>query len=150
FARNVCGIRDATSREFKMEANAKGSFIIDTMVEQRAVTNKGGTMRLGSFSCHLTSGSRAHKVYQDDVIFERHRHRFEFNNRFKDLFNKKGMNAVGVCKERNLVEIVELVDHPWFIGVQFHPEFKSKPLAPHPLFQHFIKASLSKKTKGGI
>jgi CTP synthase len=149
FARNVCGIRDATSREFKMEANAKGSFIIDTMVEQRAVTNKGGTMRLGSFSCHLTAGSRAHKVYQDDVIFERHRHRFEFNNRFKDLFTKKGMNAVGVCKERNLVEIVELVDHPWFIGVQFHPEFKSKPLAPHPLFQHFIKASLSKKTKGG-
>ncbi len=145
FARNVCGIKDATSREFHGEAKRSGNFVIDSMVEQRAVVNKGGTMRLGAFSCSLSSGSKAQQVYKATNIMERHRHRFEFNNKYKALFEKNGMVASGVCKERDLVEIVELPDHPWFIGVQFHPEFKSKPLAPHPLFTQFIKAGLKKK-----
>ncbi|MFV3407015.1 CTP synthase [Bdellovibrio bacteriovorus] len=145
FARNVCGIKDATSREFHAENKRTGNFVIDSMVEQRGVINKGGTMRLGAFPCAIASGSRAHQVYKASSIMERHRHRFEFNNKYKDLFEKNGMMASGICKERDLVEIVELPDHPWFVGVQFHPEFKSKPLAPHPLFVHFVKASLKKK-----
>jgi CTP synthase len=114
------------------------------MAEQRGSVNKGGTMRLGSFSCAITKGSRAYEVYKSTLIHERHRHRYEFNNKYRALFEKNGMNAVGICKERNLVEIVELYDHPWFIGVQFHPEFKSKPLAPQPLFVHFIKAAMKR------
>lgn len=145
FARNVCGIKDATSREFHGEAKRSGNFVIDSMVEQRAIVNKGGTMRLGAFSCSLASGTKAQQVYKASNIMERHRHRFEFNNKYKALFEKNGMVASGICKERDLVEIVELPDHPWFIGVQFHPEFKSKPLAPHPLFTQFIKAGLKKK-----
>jgi CTP synthase len=147
FARNVCGIQDATSREFHGEGKRNGNFVIDSMIEQRGIVNKGGTMRLGSFACHLQKNSRALDVYKSNLIYERHRHRFEFNNKYKALFEKKGMNAVGLCKERDLVEIVELVDHPWFIGVQFHPEFKSKPLAPHPLFTQFVKASLLSRGK---
>lgn len=145
FARNVCGIKDATSREFHAENKRSGNFVIDSMVEQRGIVNKGGTMRLGAFPCAIASGTRAHQVYKSSSIMERHRHRFEFNNKYKALFEKNGMVASGICKERDLVEIVELPDHPWFIGVQFHPEFKSKPLAPHPLFVHFVKASLKKK-----
>lgn len=145
FARNVCGIKDATSREFHGEAKRSGNFVIDSMVEQRAVVNKGGTMRLGSFPCSLAAGTKAQQVYKATHIMERHRHRFEFNNKYKALFEKNGMVASGICKERDLVEIVELPDHPWFIGVQFHPEFKSKPLAPHPLFTQFIKAGLKRK-----
>lgn len=142
FARNVCGIKDATSREFAGDGKRRGSFVIDSMVEQRGLVNKGGTMRLGAFPCHLMAGSRALQVYKNPNIMERHRHRFEFNNKYKALFAKNGMAASGICKERDLVEIVELPDHPWFIGVQFHPEFKSKPLAPHPLFTQFVKAAL--------
>lgn len=144
FARNVCGIKTATSREFGTK-DSRSSFIVDYMEEQRSLEKKGGTMRLGSYSCQLQKGSRAHAVYKSLQIFERHRHRYEFNNRFLDLFEKNGMMASGKNKERNLVEILELPDHPWFIGVQFHPEFKSKPLAPHPLFSQFIKASLNRK-----
>jgi CTP synthase len=145
FARNVCGIKDATSREFHAENKRSGNFVIDSMVEQRGVINKGGTMRLGGFPCAITSGTRTSQVYKMANISERHRHRFEFNNKYKALFEKNGMVAAGICKERDLVEILELPDHPWFIGVQFHPEFKSKPLAPHPLFVHFVKASLKNK-----
>jgi len=143
FARNVCGIQDATSHEFFTD-NKTRNYVIDTMVEQRGNVNKGGTMRLGSFPCHLSKGSRVFEVYKSSLIQERHRHRYEYNNKYKALFEKNGMNATGICKERNLVEIVELVDHPWFVGVQFHPEFKSKPLAPHPLFSHFVKAALKR------
>jgi CTP synthase len=143
FARNVCGIQDATSHEFFTDTKTR-NYVIDTMVEQRGAVNKGGTMRLGSFPCALTKGSRIYEIYKSPLIHERHRHRFEYNNKYRALFEKNGMNATGVCKERNLVEIVELVDHPWFIGVQFHPEFKSKPLAPHPLFVHFVKAALKR------
>lgn len=145
FARNVCGIKDATSREFHAENKRGGNFVIDSMVEQRGIVNKGGTMRLGGFPCAIASGTRASQVYKTSTIIERHRHRFEFNNKYKALFEKNGMVASGICRERDLVEIVELPDHPWFIGVQFHPEFKSKPLAPHPLFTQFVKASLKKK-----
>lgn len=145
FARHVCGIKDATSREFVGE-KLRGNFVIDSMLEQRSITNKGGTMRLGAFACDLTPHSKAHLAYKQNLIFERHRHRFEFNNKYKDLFDKKGMKAMGICKERNLIEILELPDHPWFVGVQFHPEFKSKPLVPHPLFTNFVKASLNRKS----
>lgn len=147
FSRNVCGIKDATSREFH-GPNDRGNFVIDTMIEQRNITNKGGTMRLGAYSCDLEKGSKAHQAYKSSRIFERHRHRFEFNNKYKELLLKKGLLASGICKERNLVEIIELPDHPWFVGVQFHPEFKSKPLSPHPLFMNFVTASL-KAAKGG-
>lgn len=144
FARNVCGIKDATSREFVGE-NARGNLVIDFMLEQRSQTQKGGTMRLGAFSCDIKPGTKTHQIYRENRIQERHRHRYEFNNKFKDLLAKRGLVAAGLCKERNLVEIIELPDHPWFIGVQFHPEFKSKPLAPHPLFTQFVKASLQQK-----
>jgi len=143
FARNVCGIQDATSHEFFTDSKTR-NYVIDTMVEQRGNVNKGGTMRLGAFSCALSKGSIVYDVYKSSSISERHRHRYEYNNKYRALFEKNGMNATGICKERNLVEIVELVDHPWFVGVQFHPEFKSKPLAPHPLFVHFVKASLKR------
>ncbi|MDG0816775.1 CTP synthase [Bdellovibrio sp. PAP01] len=145
FARNVCGIKDATSREFHAENKRNGNFVIDSMVEQRGIVNKGGTMRLGAFPCAIASGTTAAQVYKASNIMERHRHRFEFNNKYKALFEKNGMVASGICKERDLVEIIELPDHPWFVGVQFHPEFKSKPLAPHPLFVNFVKASLKNK-----
>lgn len=145
FARNVCGIKDATSREWHDEKKRSGNFVIDIMNDQRGVENKGGTMRLGAYNCALSPHSKAFQVYKSKLVSERHRHRFEFNNKYKDLFEKRGMNAVGICPERNLVEIVELVDHPWFVGVQFHPEFKSKPLEPHPLFTQFVKASLKNK-----
>lgn len=143
FARNVCGIKDATSREFHSEGQRKGNFVIDSMLEQRTLANKGGTMRLGAFPCSIKSGSLAAEVYGATAISERHRHRFEFNNKYRGLFEKNGMDLVGICKERDLVEIVELGDHPWFVAVQFHPEFKSKPLSPHPLFRSFVKASLN-------
>lgn len=144
FARNVCGIADATSREFVGEVKRGGNIVIDSMVEQRGLVAKGGTMRLGAFACKLAPRSLALKVYKKSLISERHRHRFEFNNKYRDLFEKHGLKATGVNEERNLVEIVENVNHPWFIGVQFHPEFKSKPLSPHPLFAEFVKASSKK------
>ena len=142
FARDVCGIQDATSREFV--ANHKGSrnFVIDIMEEQRTEKNKGGTMRLGSYPCTLGAGTHVREIYGKTNITERHRHRYEFNNKYRPLFLKHGMTLSGVCEERDLVEIIELKDHPWFIGVQFHPEFKSRPLQPHPLFQSFVEASV--------
>lgn len=143
FARNVCGIKGATSREFSDDkSNRFKNYIIDFMEEQKSLKNKGGTMRLGSYSCNLKSGSRVAKIYGESRISERHRHRYEFNNKYKELFEKNGMALSGICKERDLVEIVEITEHPWFIGVQFHPEFKSKPLQPHPLFNSFVAASL--------
>jgi CTP synthase len=145
FARNVCGIKDATSREWHENSQKSGNYVIDLMAEQRQIQNKGGTMRLGAYSCHLLKNSRAAKAYGQNLISERHRHRFEFNNKYKVLFEKKGLVASGIHKERDLVEIIELDDHPWFVGVQFHPEFKSSPLSPHPLFVQFIKSSLKRK-----
>lgn len=144
YARHVCGIRDATSREFGTKgANHATNFVIDFMEEQRGHTAKGGTMRLGSYPCWLKDGSNVRKIYGEALIHERHRHRYEFNNRFRPLLEKKGMLIAGLNKERDLVEIIEVPAHPWFVGVQFHPEFKSKPLAPHPLFSSFIGAALN-------
>lgn len=145
FARNVCGIKDATSREWDDGKTKMTNVVIDIMQDQRSLENMGGTMRLGAYPCEISPHSKAFQVYKSKSISERHRHRFEFNNRYRALFEKKGMNCVGICKERDLVEIVELVDHPWFIGVQFHPEFKSKPLEPHPLFSHFVKAAMKQR-----
>ena len=147
FARNVCGIADATSREFVGEVKRGGNIVIDSMVEQRGVVAKGGTMRLGAFACQLAPRSLVSKVYKKANISERHRHRFEFNNKYRDLFEKHGLKATGVNEERNLVEILENTKHPWFIGVQFHPEFKSKPLSPHPLFAEFVKASSKNRAR---
>lgn len=151
FARNVCGLKDATSREFmgdekKRQRHQKKSenIVIDSMIEQRGLVDKGGTMRLGAFKCQLAKKSLAFKIYKKSIISERHRHRFEFNNAFKKIFENNGLLATGINQERGLVEILENKNHPWFIGVQFHPEFKSKPLLPHPLFAAFIKASLKK------
>lgn len=161
FARHVCGIKDATSREFNMPIKKNYNLVIDMMEEQRGVSDKGGTMRLGSYPCSLIHGTRVREIYGEALVHERHRHRFEFNNKYRALFEKKGMISSGVCKERDLVEIVEINEHPWFIGVQFHPEFKSRPLQPHPLFTSFVKSAIlasaslksevtSKTRRGGV
>ena len=142
FARNVCGLKDATSREFLENAKESSrNVVIDLMEEQKNIANKGGTMRLGAYPCKLKKGSFAQEAYKKEMVSERHRHRYEFNNRYRSLFEKKGLMLSGICEEKNLVEIIEYHDHPWFVGVQFHPEFKSKPTAPHPLFKNFVKAS---------
>ncbi len=145
FARHVCGITDATSREFK-DGPASRNLIIDFMEEQKKISDKGGTMRLGAYACQLEDGSLAKEIYGKAAISERHRHRYEFNNKFRGLFEKKGMKATGVCRERDLVEIIEIPSHPWFVAVQFHPEFKSRPLNPHPLFAKFVKAALKQES----
>lgn len=148
FARNVCGINDATSREFVGESSKRmNNLVIDFMAEQRGQVNKGGTMRLGAYSCSLANKSHARDIYKSTTISERHRHRYEFNNKYKELFAKNGLIFSGINKDRNLVEIIELPDHPWYVAVQFHPEFKSKPLAPHPLFVSFVKAALNQSNR---
>jgi CTP synthase len=149
FARNVCGIQEATSLEFS--SNSKFD-VITVMESQKNVTQKGGTMRLGAYDCQITRGTKAFQAYQKDKISERHRHRFEVNNKFRSDLEKNGLVISGVhalanppgvaCEQTELVEMIELKDHPWFVGCQFHPEFKSKPLQAHPLFAAFIKASL--------
>jgi CTP synthase len=146
FARHVCGINDATSREFEGKLKSR-NFVIDIMEEQRTVKGKGGTMRLGSYPCSLEAESKARAIYGAPLITERHRHRYEFNNKYRPLFKKHGMTLSGVCKERDLVEIIEIDAHPWFVGVQFHPEFKSRPTAPHPLFRSFVEAALNHRAK---
>lgn len=144
FARNVCGIEDAESREFGRKSK---NFVIDLMKEQQRISQKGGTMRLGAMPCSLKAKTFARNVYRTSEISERHRHRFEFNNDYKEIFEKRGMVFSGLHIEKNLVEILELSGHPWFLGCQFHPEFKSRPFDPHPLFSDFIRASLEKKMK---
>ncbi|GAC1380722.1 MAG: CTP synthase [Ginsengibacter sp.] len=138
FARNVLNIADANSTE--MDANTPNP-VIDMMEEQKKITIKGGTMRLGSFPCDLKSGSLANKIYEADQISERHRHRWEFNNSYLEQFEKAGMIASGTNPETGLVEIIELPNHPFFIGVQYHPELKSTVENPQPIFVNFIKAA---------
>lgn len=141
FARNVCGMEDANSTEF----NPGTEFpVISLMNDQKNVTDKGGTMRLGAYPCKLTADTLSREAYQSEIVQERHRHRFEFNNDFKEEFEKHGLVIAGVYEEKNLVEVIELKDHPWFVGCQFHPELKSRPNHPHPLFRDFIKAALVK------
>jgi CTP synthase len=138
FARNVCGMSEANSTEF----NKRTRFpVIDLMEHQKKVKEKGGTMRLGSYPCILKEGSRAHDVYQKFLINERHRHRFEFNNTFRKAFDEAGMHFSGTSPNGELVEIIELKDHRWFMGVQFHPELKSRVQRVHPLFHGFVAAA---------
>lgn len=138
FARNVLGLRDAHSTE--MDHGTKHP-VIDLMEEQKQVIEKGGTMRLGAYICHLKKGSKAFNAYKKTDISERHRHRYEFNNHYLENFEKAGMVPMGMNPEMNLVEIFEIPSHSWFVGVQFHPEFKSTVLNPHPLFVEFVKAA---------
>lgn len=141
-ARDVLGLRGASSTELNPKAPDK---VIDLMEEQKKITAKGGTMRLGAYDCKLKKGSKAFSVYGEQMIHERHRHRYEFNNKYLEQFENAGLKAVGVNPESNLVEVVELKDHPWFIGVQYHPELRSTVLNPHPLFVKFIEAALAHK-----
>ncbi len=141
FARNVLNMKDAHSTEM----NPSTSFpVINMMEEQKKITNKGGTMRLGEYPCSIHKGTKAFQVYGKAKISERHRHRYEFNSEFVGKFEEGGMIASGINPDSNLVEIVELKNHPWFVGVQFHPEYKSTVLAPHPLFVRFVKAALDR------
>jgi CTP synthase len=132
------GLADANSSEF--EPNGKNR-VIDLMPTQRGVSDKGGTMRLGQWVCCLTPGSKAHAAYGDQIVFERHRHRYEFNNAYRKRFEAAGMVLSGRSADNKLIEIIELKDHPWFVGTQFHPEFKSRPTRPHPLFRDFVGAA---------
>ena len=142
FARHVAGMPEANSSEFTPD----GKFnVIDIMDEQKDITEKGGTMRLGLYPCKLKKGSKVNRIYGEDLIYERHRHRWEFNNAFRNQLTSKGLELAGLSPDEKLVEIVELPDHPWFIGVQFHPEFKSRPNKPQKLFADFIRASLENK-----
>jgi CTP synthase len=138
FARNVLGYEDANSTEFKQYGEHP---VISLMSEQKSVTNMGGTMRLGSYPCALQAKSHARKAYDDELIEERHRHRFEFNNDYLHEFETNGLNATGINPDSGLVEIVELENHPWFVACQFHPEYNSTVLSPHPLFVDFIMAA---------
>ena len=142
FALNVCKIPSASSREFE---GCSDHPVIDLIENQLRVKNKGATMRLGSYPCTIEEGTKAFQIYKTKNIRERHRHRFEFNNGYRDLFEEHGMKLSGINKEDDLVEILEIKNHPWFIGVQFHPEFQSKPLKPHPLFFDFVAQSHRQK-----
>ncbi len=144
FARNVGGLADACSSEFKPEC---ANPVIHLMEEQKGVSRKGGTMRLGAYPCTLAKGTFAQKAYGATEISERHRHRYEFNNAYREKLAAGGLVLSGIYKDGDLVEMVEIPDHPWFVGCQFHPEFKSKPLSPHPLFRAFIAAALENKKK---
>jgi CTP synthase len=141
FARNVLKLSGAHSTEFDPKSRYP---VIDLLPEQKNVKNMGATMRLGVYECAIAKGSLAHRSYGELTINERHRHRFEVNNKFRKLFEDAGMLVTGTFKAKNLVEIVELKDHPWFLAVQFHPEFKSRPEAPHPLFRDFIAAAVER------
>jgi CTP synthase len=144
FARNVLGLEGAHSTEFNKTTSHP---VIDLMEQQKTITQKGATMRLGSYECRLLPDSKAYRAYENQVIYERHRHRYEFNNNYREKFEKAGMKAAGINPQQNLVEILEIEDHPWFVGVQFHPEFKSKPIKPHPLFSGFVKACIDYKRR---
>ena len=142
YARNVAGMKKANSTEFDPESPYP---VIDFLPEQRHITDKGASMRLGSYPCVLDSKSFAFSAYCDKEIDERHRHRYEFNNDYLERMERGGLRFSGICPQNGLVEVLELSDHPWFVAVQFHPEFKSKPLRPHPLFAGFVGASYRHK-----
>ncbi len=145
FARNVLGLKDANSSEMGSTANP----VIDLMEEQKGVMYKGGTMRLGAYPCQLVEGSRSYAAYGMEMIQERHRHRYEFNNCYMDQFVAAGMKPAGINPDTNLVEVMEIAAHPWFVGVQYHPEYKSTVMHPHPLFVAFVEAAMiNKKSKG--
>ena len=139
FARNVCGLPLAHSTEFKQTDQN----VIDLMLDQKNVTAYGGTMRLGSYPCKLIKGTKAFQAYKKELVHERHRHRYEVNNKFKENLERNGMIFSGICPTNNLIEIIELSDHPWFVAGQFHPELRSRGTKPHPLFHDFVKAAMS-------
>ncbi|WMT19996.1 CTP synthase [Parageobacillus toebii] len=139
FARNVVGLKEAHSAEF--DPNTPHP-IIDLLPEQKDIEDLGGTLRLGLYPCKLSEGTLAYEAYQDEVIYERHRHRYEFNNQYRQIMEQYGFVFSGTSPDGRLVEIIELKDHPWFVAAQFHPEFTSRPTRPQPLFRDFIKASL--------
>lgn len=138
YSRNVLGLADATSSEFEFSSN---NHVIDLMNEQKEITNMGGTMRLGAYACKLKEGSKAHEAYGATDISERHRHRYEFNSNYKDALEENGMIATGINPNSGLVEVVEVPSHRWFVGVQYHPEYKSTVINPHPLFVALVKAA---------
>ena len=140
FARNVCNLAGAHSTEFNDQTPYP---VIDLMLAQVAVEEKGGTMRLGAYPCKVNEGTLTYQAYQDEIIYERHRHRWEFNNFYREQLTEAGLVIGGTLPKGSLVEIVEIKDHPWYVATQFHPEFKSRPTKPHPLFRDFIKAALS-------
>jgi CTP synthase len=138
FARNVCGLADANSTEFDEDTQHP---VVDLLATQRTVTNMGGTMRLGGYDCVLVEGTRTREAYGGPEVRERHRHRYELNNRLRPILEEHGLVCSGLAPDGSLVEICELRDHPWFVGCQFHPEFQSRPLSPHPLFRGFVAAA---------
>ncbi|MDE6788997.1 MAG: CTP synthase [Ruminococcus sp.] len=140
FARNAAGLSNANSAEFSDTSNP----VIHIMDEQKNIEQKGGTMRLGLYPCRLEPDSRCHEIYGKELIYERHRHRYEFNNAYRKSLSQAGLKFAGLSPDERLVEIVEIPEHPWFVGVQFHPEFKSRPNKPQKLFADFIRASLNK------
>ena len=138
-ARNVIGLKEANSTEMQEDCHEP---VISIMEEQKHVQDKGGTMRLGAWKCQLEKDSLAYNIYQSEAIEERHRHRYEFNDAYRKTIEKHGLKATGINPETGLVEVVENINHPWFVGVQYHPEYKSTVLDPHPLFVHFVQAAL--------
>jgi CTP synthase len=146
FARHVAGIPDATTAEYAPDAK---NAVVSLMEEQKAVADIGGTMRLGAFDCTLREGTLAHRAYGKRVISERHRHRYELNNAYRSRLAEAGLVMAGVNEKLDLVEIIELREHPWFVAVQFHPEFKTRPMEPHPLFRDFVGAALRHKRGTG-
>ena len=141
-ARNLCGIKDATTTEYDPAAKEP---VISLMEEQKQVKNLGGTMRLGAYDCSLQPGTKSHQAYGTNTISERHRHRYELNNDYRGRLQEAGLVVAGVNERLDLAEIVEFKDHPWFVGVQFHPEFRTKPMQPHPLFRDFVGAAIRRK-----
>ncbi|KXZ40586.1 CTP synthase [Alkalithermobacter thermoalcaliphilus JW-YL-7 = DSM 7308] len=138
FARNVAGLKGAHSSELNPNTNYP---VIDLMPEQEDIEQMGGTMRLGVYPCKIYKDTKAQQAYEDTLVYERHRHRYEFNNEYRELLTNKGLVISGISPDERLVEIIELKDHPWFVAAQFHPEFKSRPTKAHPLFREFIKAA---------
>lgn len=143
FARHVCGLEGANTTEVDPQTPHP---VISLLAEQRGIADKGGTMRLGRYPCHITPGSRAFEAYGVSVVGERHRHRYEVNNAYRRILEERGMRVAGIFPEQDLVEIVELPDHPWFVGTQFHGEYRSRPNRPHPLYSAFVRAALERST----
>ncbi len=143
FARNVAGMENANSSEFESEVSYALDYpVINLMSEQEGIENAGGTMRLGSYPCDLKPESKAYEAYGESPIHERHRHRYEVNNAFRDRLEAAGLVISGVSPDGRLVEMIEIADHPWFVATQGHPEFKSRPTRPHPLFCEFVRAAV--------
>ncbi len=144
YSRNVLGLKNANSTEMNEETKDP---VISIMEDQKTITDKGGTMRLGSWKCDIAAGTLAHQIYESSQIQERHRHRYEFNNEYRKQLEKAGLVCSGINPETGLVEIIELENHPFFIGVQYHPEYKSTVANPHPIFVSFVAAMVKHKNK---